>query len=103
MNKEKYPKLHLPDWFDDICEFETPMRGFLDGAVVEMENGIRYQVYFVTPERIIWELNKLVKFGKPFYTEIGLVVLPEVTVEKVREAIKFLDAEDFFQTLKPLE
>lgn len=102
MNKETYPRLILPDWFDDRCEYETPLRGVLEHAEVELENGNRYQSYFITPTRLRQELEELIKWDKPYYAEVGIIILPEVTIEKVREALKMVEKEGFFEKMKPI-
>jgi hypothetical protein len=102
MSQEVYPKLNLPDWFDDLCEEEAPVRGFLEGADVEMEDGTRYQVYFITPTRLRMELDQLSRVGEPYYAEPGLIVIPEVTLEKVKQTLRALADKRFFQKLKPL-
>lgn len=102
MEAATYPKLHLPEWFDERSEFETPFRGYLSHAEVELEDGTRYKLFFIDPIRLQQDLEEEVKLGRPYIAEAGLIVLPEVTLEKIREVIRLLPKDDFFQGLKPL-
>jgi hypothetical protein len=102
MDTTDYPKLLLPEWFDDRSEFETPFRGYLDHVEVELEDGSRYSVIFIDPTRLQQNLEGEVEMGRPYFAEAGMIVLPEVTLEKARAVIKYLAAEGFFAKLKPL-
>jgi hypothetical protein len=92
----------FPDWYDDRAEFETPFKGFLNDVVVRLEDGSRYQLFFTDPVRLQQTLQDDVGGGREYYTEPGLVVLPEVTTEAVRKAVAGLWRDGFFARLRPL-
>lgn len=102
MKQNDYPKLILPEWFDERMEDEAPMRGYLSHLQAELENGERYLLFFIDSIRLNQELEMQTKSGRPYFAEQGMVVLPEVTVEKAKEVLKQLLKNGFFERLKPL-
>lgn len=101
MSDSSYPKVIYPESFDEQAEFEMPFRGYLSSVLVEAEDGCRYPVYFVDPTRLQQDLTESVKLGEPFFAEPGLIVLPEVTVAAIEDAVKILWEQGFFAHLKP--
>lgn len=92
----------FPEWYDDRCEYETPAKGYLPDVEVRLEDGSRYKLYFTDPVRLQQTLADDTASGRPYYTEPGLVVLPEVTTQAIREAISGLVRAGYFRHLKPL-
>lgn len=70
--------------------------------VVRLEDGSRYKLYFSDPIRLQQTLEDDVKMGREYYTEPGLVVLPEVTTGAIRKAVAGLWREGYFRHRKPL-
>lgn len=93
------PRLVLPDGFDERAAFETPLKGWLK-AQVELENGCRYAVYFSDPIRLQHDVDEAAKTERPCFAEPGLIVLPEVTVQAIQDAVQVLWKEGFFASLK---
>lgn len=102
MEASSYPKLHLPEWFDERAEFETTFKGYLNDVEVELEDGDRYRVFFIDPTRLRQDLEEEVRLGMPYFAEVGMIVLPEVTINNAKAAIKSLLEDGFFASLKPL-
>lgn len=94
--------LIFPEWYDARCEYETPLKGYLSDVEVHLEGGARYKLYFTDPIRLRQTLEDDAASGRPYYTEPGLVVLPEVTTEAVRQAVSGLEREGYFRHLKPI-
>ena len=92
----------LPEDFDEQSAFETPFRGYLSHSIVQLVDGTRYPVFFIDPIRLGQELEILAQSGQPFFAEVNLIVLPEVTVEAIHKAVESLADQGFFQQLKPL-
>jgi hypothetical protein len=92
----------FPDYYDERLEFETPSRGYLSDVIVSLENGSSYKLFFIDPVRLQQTLEDDVKAGRPYYTEPGLVVLPEVTTESICQAVAGLWRDGYFHHLKPL-
>ena len=94
--------LVLPEDYDERRAYETPLRGYLEGATVRLADGSRYPVFFYDPVRLGQDLEEYAKLGRPFLAEPNLIVLPEVTEEAMRAAVEALARQGFFQQLKPL-
>jgi hypothetical protein len=94
--------VHFPEGYDRRREHETPLKGYLGDVVVQLEDGSRYKLYFIDPVRLQQTLADDVERGRPFYTEPGLVVLPEVSTEAIRKAVSGLVRDGYFQHLKPV-
>jgi hypothetical protein len=90
----------FPEWYDERAEFETPDKGFLNGVVVRTAEGVAYRLYFSDPARLQQTMEDDAKRGRIYYTEPGLVVLPEVTTEAIRAAVAGLWRDRFFEHLK---
>src|SRR5690242_998434 len=93
------PRVIFPEGFDERAAFEAPLKGWLS-AHVELEDGRLYPVYFSDPDRLQQDLADAVSGGTPFFAQPGLVVLPEVTVEAIEDAVPLLWEQGFFASLK---
>jgi hypothetical protein len=94
--------IHFPPDYDEQSEYETPFRGYLSEVVVETADGSRYGVFFFDPVRLGQELELHVRLGRPYVAEPGMIVLPEVTTEAIRDTVEKLDRAGYFNSLKPL-
>jgi hypothetical protein len=94
--------LVLPVDYDEQSAFETPSRGYLSGASVRFADGRSYAVFFIDPVRLQQDLEGEAKWGRPYFAEPNLIVLPEVTEQAMRTAVEELAKNGFFQHLKPL-
>jgi hypothetical protein len=99
MKTRSYPRVIFPEGFDERSAFETPLKGWLK-AQVELENGRRYAVYFSDPIRLQHDVDEAVKSERPCFAEPGLIILPEVTVQAIQDAVQFLWTQGFFASLK---
>lgn len=97
------PKIIFPENYDARSELETPARGYLSDVVVQIEDGSRYKLFFIDPVRLGQTLEDDVKEGHNYYTEAGLVILPEVTTSSIQQAVQGLWRDGYFESLKPLE
>jgi hypothetical protein len=93
------PTITFPEGYDAQAEFDTAARGYLSHVVVQLEDGSRYQLLFYDPVRLEQDLTA---DGRGYLAEPNMVILPEVTTENIRDAIRALWHERFFQHLKPL-
>jgi hypothetical protein len=92
----------FPEWYDARCEYETPFKGYLSDVEVRLEDGSRYKVYFIDPARLQQTLEEDAASGRPYYAEPGLIVLPEVTTQAIRQAIHGLLRDGYFRHLKSI-
>jgi hypothetical protein len=99
MKTRSGPQVIFPEGFDERAAFETPLKGWLK-AQVELEDGCRYAVYFSDPIRLQHDVNEAVKGEQPCFAEPGLIIVPEVTVQTIQDAVQFLWKQGFFASLK---
>lgn len=102
MTDTDYPKLIFTAGFDERIEFEMSARGYLSHVLVELEDGCRYEVYFYDPTRLRQDLESYINLGMPCLAEVGLIVLPEVTLENIKKSVNYLWKDGFFSRLKPI-
>jgi hypothetical protein len=98
MKMSSFPRVVWPQGFEERASFELPFKGWLR-VKVESENGCRFSLYFTDPIRLQQELDEAVSVGHPYFVEPGLIVLPEVTVEAIEDAVRSLWNQDFFGAL----
>lgn len=96
------PTIVFPDGYDARREFETQSRGYLGGVVVQLADGSRYEIFFSDLVRLEQNLMDDVRSGRAYYTEPGLVILPEITTEAIKTAVAGLMRDGFFKHLKPI-
>lgn len=94
--------IHFPEGYDERREYETPSRGYLSHVIVQLEDGARYQLFFIDPVRLQQELADDVRSGHEFFAEPNMIVLPEVTTGTIHKAVEGLLREKYFGNLKPL-
>jgi hypothetical protein len=99
MKTRNNPRVILPTGFDEQAAAETSFKGWLS-AQVELDDGCRYGVYFSDPIRLQQDVDEAVHEGKPCFAEPGLIIVPEVTVQAIEEAVLFLWKQGFFAALK---
>jgi hypothetical protein len=92
----------FPQWYDSRCEQETPLKGYLPDVIVRLEDGSCYKLYFTDPVRLQQTLEDDTASGRAYYAEPGLIVLPEVTTEAIRQAVSGLLRDGYFRHLKPI-
>jgi len=99
MKSQNSPRVIFPAGFDERAAIETPLKGWLS-AQVELADGCRYAVYFSDPMRLQQDMDEAVQHGKPCFAEPGLIIVPEVTVQTIQDAVQFLWKQGFFASLK---
>ena len=98
MQTQGGPRVIFPEGFDERAALEISLKGWL-GVQVELADGCRYTVYFSDPLRLQQDVDEAVQSGKPCFAEPGLVIVPEVTVETIQDAVQFLWQQGFFTSL----
>jgi hypothetical protein len=96
------PTITFPGGYDALWEYETPLKGYLSGVVVQLPDGPRYELFFIDPIRLQQEPEWSAQVGDPFFTEPNMIILPEVTAESIRQAVDRLARQHYFQQMKPL-
>jgi hypothetical protein len=100
MSQTYRAKIVFPDSFDERSREEMPLRGYLSHVLVELEDGSRYAVEFIEPVRLAQEMEDYARLNIPCYAEPGLIIVPEVTIERIEEAVEYLHHHGFFKHLK---
>lgn len=78
-------------------------RGYLSHVLVEIDAERLYPVFFYDPVRLSQELAISTEHGQRFVAETGMIVLPEVTIENMRDAVNALYKEGYFDRLVPVD
>ncbi len=98
----EFPEGYFGDWKEGepmTGEMETPTRGCLDVVVRVADR--RYALHFYDAVRLGQEMAGEAE-REGFAAEVAVVVLPEVTTDRIRQAADALAARGFFDKLRPL-
>jgi hypothetical protein len=95
-----FPRLAFKYPFDEAAASDAEARGYLSYAFVESSNGTRYPVVFYDPVRLQQDLEVEASDGRPFIAEPGMIVVPEVTLARMQEAVERLFQAGFFDALR---
>jgi hypothetical protein len=95
------PRLIFGTPFDDRAQFEARSAGYLSDVLVELRDGATYAVVFYDCARLAQDLEYEVSTGRMCVADLGMIVLPEVTLANMRAAVERLTAEGYFNGLKP--
>jgi hypothetical protein len=87
----------FPEGYDEQAEFELPFRGYLPDVIVETEDGSRHRLSFIDIVRLEQSLFDNARSRRPYYTEPGLVVLPEISTKAIQLAVQGLRDDGCFQ------
>lgn len=83
--------------FDSLIQMEAEAKGCLAGVKARLADGRVYPVCFYDPVRLAQDLE-----GESFIAEVGLIVVPEVTLAQMRAAVESLVRTGYFESLRPL-
>jgi hypothetical protein len=100
---EDYPLLSFSCEFDELAALDVEEKGFFDHAIITLSDGSRYRLHFFTPARLAYQLKVEQEIGNVCIGEPGLVIVPRVTVQYMKEAAKQLLREGCFAGLKPID
>jgi hypothetical protein len=101
MTDNAYPMLIFDTPFDERAQMEAKARGYLSNTYVQQSDGSRFPVVFYDCVRLAQDLEYEVSVGRMCVADIGMIVLPEVTLDKMRIAVSRLTAEGYFQQALP--
>ncbi len=98
-DKPTYPRIIIPEGLGKrIHEIESKEMFY---ALVELENGNRYNLTFYTPLRLGQDLDFNIEHGEPWLAELNVIVIPVVTLEAAQQCVQSLWHNGFFDDLKP--
>lgn len=95
--------LQFPNGWDERIEFEAEARGYYDNVVVKLDNGGSYKLCFYDPVRIAQDLGRSQEFGEVCIAEPGLVVVPTVNLQSIKDAVSQLHERGYFKSILPLK
>lgn len=84
---------------NDILEARD--RGYLSHVMVKID-GQLFPVFFYDPVRLQQDLEETAKRGWPILADPGMIVLPEITMVAMENAIQQLCQRGFFEHFVPL-
>jgi hypothetical protein len=99
MNEQIVPTLRFTCDFDDRTAWEVQQKGWFEGAVAVMPNGLEIALSFWDPVRLSQEISDGVRLGRACFAEPGLVIVPSVTRDHMQKAIEELAKAKYFDRL----
>jgi hypothetical protein len=81
---------------DGLDEHDANVRGYRSHVWAELDDGARYALTFYTVGRLVESLDYDADAGRPFFTEPGLIIVPEVTLAIMEAAARALARDGFF-------
>jgi hypothetical protein len=98
---DEHPQLIFGTPFDERAQFEARSKGYLSDVLVKQADGSTYSVVFYDCTRLAQDLEYEVSTGRMCVADLGMIVLPEVTVANMKAAIERLAKEGYFDGLRP--
>jgi hypothetical protein len=95
-------KLVFVHGFSERDSAEARDRGYLSHVLVEIDGVRLYPVLFYDPVRLQQDLEEGLKHDRSFLAEPGMIVLPDVTLDAMQDAVQRLCREGYFDYLVPL-
>lgn len=85
-----------------LSEFESESKGYLDDIAVGFCNELIAPMSLIIPIRIKQDLASEMYYGRPFFTEPGLVVVSEISYKNAEIIASELAKRKYFDHLKPI-
>jgi hypothetical protein len=99
MNEGTAPTLRLIYDFDERTAWEVEQKGWFEGALAVLPNGLEIALSFWDPVRLAQEISDGARSGRVCFAEPGLVIIPSVTREHMQKAIEELARVNYFDRL----
>ena len=96
-----FPRLILLEGYSEADLMYAADKGCLP-AQAEMENGVRFPVYFIHPTRLFQDVRSSASNGEPCYSEPGMVAVTEFTRTNLTASLRTLASYGFFDHLKAI-
>jgi hypothetical protein len=81
---------------------EAPDRGYLSHLLVEIDGSRLYPVFFYSPGGLQSDLETNSKLGKPWVAETGMIIVQELTLEAMQDAVQALCDQGYFEYMTPV-
>jgi hypothetical protein len=102
MLPSEFPNLIFDTPFDERAQCEVKSKGWVGCVKVMLQDGKTFPVVFYDIIRLGQELEDEVSAGNMFIADVGMIVLPEVTLKNMMLAVQKLAQNGYFDRLKPL-
>lgn len=99
MEESALPTLRFIYDFDERTAWEVEQKGWFEGAVAVLPNGLEIALSFWDPAGLSQEISDGARSGRACFAEPGLVVVPSVTRDHMQNAIKELAGTKYFDRL----
>lgn len=77
-------------------------RGFLSHVLVEIDGTDFYPVCFYSIGELAGELREDPRYPDKVVAEIGMIVLPELSLDRMEKAVQWLCEKGYFRYMRPL-
>jgi len=102
MKDFEHPRLLFEQPLNERLAFEMEQKGWCGIAIVELPSRARIRVFFYDPIRLAQDLETDLKLGRVCIAELGMIVIPRVTLEYMERSVRILDERGYFNGLVPL-
>ena len=102
MDNAEVPILTFEGGFDERDQLEAKDSGYRSHVQVLLCSGNLYPLVFYTCNSLSQFLEADMKLGNKFIADPGMVILSEVTLENMQNAVNKLEKEGFFDHLVPI-
>lgn len=102
MPAEPRPELVFKVPFDERTAWEAEARGYFGCAAVRIGSDV-FPVCFYDPVRLQQDLESETQQGRAYLADPGLIVIPEVTLLRMKEEVENLFLEGFFSSFHPIK
>jgi hypothetical protein len=87
--------------YDDSDIAESEDRGYLSHVFIQIGADSFYPVFFFTPMRLGFEMSVRSQSGMSFVAQTGMIIVPRITMEVVREVVRQLNEAGYFDYMIP--
>jgi hypothetical protein len=88
--------------YDEVRLLEAHDRGVMSHVLVEIDGSRLYPVTFLAIDRLRFELEASAKRGQNFISETGMIVVGEVKLAVMQEAVEQMCREGYFDYMIPV-
>jgi hypothetical protein len=81
---------------------EATERGFLSHVLVEIDGTNLYPVCFYAIDELRGQFIEDPRYPYPVVAEPGMIVLPEITLDRMEDAVRWLCEKGYFRHMRPL-
>jgi hypothetical protein len=96
------PKLRFAREFTEQDAFEAQSRGYLSHVLADFGGGRLFPLFFYDVERLKQDLEENARHGHAFIADPGMIIVVEITLEAMEQAIDQASREGFFDHLSEI-